>query len=200
MLEFWQQRYSEEGYAYGDRPNVFFKQVLDGLEPGKILLPAEGEGRNSVYAALKGWQVDAYDFSEQAVEKALEFADKHQVSINYIQSSHSELMNRFKQDYDAIALIYAHVPNDIRESFHRQLLTLLKPGGYFMMEAFTTEQITRSSGGPKDINMLYTLDQVRSDFEKLCQLNLLEAVTEVLDEGKYHVGEAHFIRMLAVKK
>lgn len=199
MIEFWQQRYSEEGYAYGERPNVFFQRTIDELEPGKILLPAEGEGRNAVYAALIGWQVDAYDFSEQAVENALKFASKHQVDINYVHGSHNDL-SQFDQGYDAIALIYAHVANDFRESYHQQLLKLLKPGGHFIMEAFTTEQLGKSSGGPKDINMLYTLDQVRSDFENSCEFHLLEEVTDVLDEGKYHVGEAHFIRMLAVKK
>jgi hypothetical protein len=36
---------------YGTTPNEFFKQQLDLLEPGNILLPADGEGRNAVYAA-----------------------------------------------------------------------------------------------------------------------------------------------------
>ncbi|MDH5393503.1 MAG: class I SAM-dependent methyltransferase [Gammaproteobacteria bacterium] len=199
MYEFWEQRYSEEGYAYGERPNVFFKQVIDALEPGKILLPAEGEGRNAVYAASKGWQVDAYDFSEQAIKNALDFASQHKVNINYVQGSHSDL-HQFEPGYDAIALIYAHVPNDVRQRYHQQLLGLLKPGGHFIMEAFTTSQLGRPSGGPQDINMLYSLDQVSSDFGAECEFELLEQVTEVLDEGKYHVGEAHFIRMLAIKK
>ncbi|MCK5337038.1 MAG: class I SAM-dependent methyltransferase [Gammaproteobacteria bacterium] len=199
MYEFWEQRYREEGYAYGEKPNAFFKQILDQLKPGKILLPAEGEGRNAIYAASKGWDVDAYDFSEQAIENAKDFASQHNVSINYSHSSHSDL-DQYEQAYDAIGLIYAHVPNDIRQQFHHQLLALLKPGGSFIMEAFNTEQLGNASGGPVDIKMLYELDHVRSDFESECELEIIENVEESLAEGKYHVGKANFIRLLAIKK
>jgi len=199
MYEFWEQRYREEGYAYGEQPNQLFKMFIDTHKPGKILLPAEGEGRNAVYAALKGWDVDAYDFSEKAVENALDFATQNKVSINYIHNSHTDL-DRFEQCYDAIALIYAHVPNEMRQPFHQQLSSLLKPGGKFILEAFTTEQLGNSSGGPKDINMLYSLDEIESDFARDFDFITLEAVEENLDEGKYHVGKANFIRMVAQKK
>ena len=63
MKDFWNERYGAPEYAYGTEPNVFFKQELDGLKPGRLLLPAEGEGRNGVYAAEKGWSVSAYDWS-----------------------------------------------------------------------------------------------------------------------------------------
>jgi len=199
MLEFWEDRYREEGYAYGEKPNVFFKRFIDNHKPGKILLPAEGEGRNAVYAALNGWQVDAYDFSEKAIENCREFARQHGVSINYIHGSHDDL-SPYKKDYDAIALIYAHVSNDSRRQFHQQLLSLLKEGGAFLMEAFTPEQIERSSGGPKHINMLYKTEDVLGDFKEDCDFEIFEELDEELDEGKYHVGKAKFIRMLAHKK
>ena len=199
MYEFWEQRYREEGYAYGEEPNVFLRRVLDGIEPGKILLPAEGEGRNAIYAASKGWQVDAYDFSEKAIQNAKVFAKQHQVEVNYSHNSHSDL-DQYEQGYDAIGLIYAHVHNDIRKSFHHQLLSLLKPGGYFIMEAFNTKQLGNTSGGPPDINMLYQLDDIRNDFEVDCKFEVIENVEEPLDEGKYHVGMADFIRLVAIKK
>jgi len=199
MYEFWEQRYREEGYAYGEKPNELFRKFLDCHNPGKILLPAEGEGRNAVYAALKGWDVDAYDFSEKAIENALDFAAQHKVNINYVHNSHTDL-DRYEQCYDAIALIYAHVPNHLRRRFHHQLSALLKPGGWFVMEAFTPEQINRDSGGPKDINMLYQFNQVKADFENDFEFELLEEVDESLSEGKYHVGKACFIRMIARKK
>jgi 2-polyprenyl-3-methyl-5-hydroxy-6-metoxy-1,4-benzoquinol methylase len=199
MYDFWEQRYREGGYAYGEKPNVFFKRVLDKLEPGKILLPAEGEGRNAIYAAVNGWYVDAYDFSEKAIENAKDFAKQHKVNINYSHRSHSDL-DQYQQSYDAIAVIYAHLPNDIRQQFHHRLLALLKPGGYLIMEAFNTKQLDNTSGGPPDIKMLYELDHIREDFESSCELEVIENVRESLDEGKYHVGPADFIRLLAIKK
>ena len=199
MYEFWEQRYREEGYAYGEKPNNLFQQFIDNKPPGKILLPAEGEGRNAVYAALKGWDVDAYDYSEKAVENALDFASQHNASINYNHGSHSDL-SHYEQRYDAVALIYAHVPNEMRREFHQSLCALIKPEGYFVMEAFTPEQLENTSGGPPDINMLYQLEQVKVDFECEFDFELLEEVEEELDEGKYHVGKANFIRMIAKKR
>ena len=69
MKEFWNERYAAENYVYGTLPNTFFKYELSRLRPGKILLPAEGEGRNAVYAAEQGWDVYAFDYSHEAKRK-----------------------------------------------------------------------------------------------------------------------------------
>ena len=74
MKDFWNQRYAEEEYAYGTEPNAFFKAQLDQRTPGRLLLPAEGEGRNAVYAAKKGWEVVAFDQSDAGQKKALKLA------------------------------------------------------------------------------------------------------------------------------
>ena len=71
MKEMWNQRYAEHELVYGEAPNTFLKAFIDREEPGSILLPAEGEGRNAVYAASMGWEVFAMDFSTVAQEKAL---------------------------------------------------------------------------------------------------------------------------------
>ena len=81
--EFWNERFSTDKYIYGKNPNKFFKEQIDQLKPGRLLLLGEGEGRNSVYAAIKGWEVDAVDFSKTAKEKALLLAKQNDVNINY---------------------------------------------------------------------------------------------------------------------
>ena len=83
MQQFWDQRYAANETVFGDQPNKFFKLFIDLHKPGTLLLPAEGEGRNAVYAAQKGWQVDAFDFSEVAREKALDLAKGEKVSIKF---------------------------------------------------------------------------------------------------------------------
>ncbi|HQZ76269.1 MAG TPA: hypothetical protein PLO70_17250, partial [Chitinophagaceae bacterium] len=83
MQQFWDQRYAENETVYGNEPNKFFRLFIDQHKPGTLLLPAEGEGRNAVYAASRGWQVDAFDFSQVAKEKALDFARGERVVINY---------------------------------------------------------------------------------------------------------------------
>ena len=83
MKEFWNQRYAENEWVYGQGPNNFFKKFIDSNKRGTLLLPADGEGRNSVYAASKGWEVNAFDYSEVAQKRALEFADSKKVKINF---------------------------------------------------------------------------------------------------------------------
>ena len=83
MQQFWNERYQENEHVYGEAPNAFFKSFIDPLQPGTLLLPAEGEGRNAIYAASRGWVVEAFDYSEVAREKALKRAASKGVSIRY---------------------------------------------------------------------------------------------------------------------
>ena len=85
MTSFWDQRYSDDQYAYGIEPNAFLKECLDKHPfSGSILFPAEGEGRNAVYAAKRGLKVVAFDPSVEGKKKAEKLAAKNQVSIEYI--------------------------------------------------------------------------------------------------------------------
>ena len=80
-LELWDSRYSEKAYAFGTAPNVFLKEKLENLKPGTILFPAEGEGRNAVYAANRGWMVSAFDISTEGWKKALKLAETNNVTF-----------------------------------------------------------------------------------------------------------------------
>ena len=84
--QFWNERYAQKEYVYGKAPNAFFKSVIDQLKPGRLLVPGAGEGRDAVYAATLGWQVDAFDSSETGREKALSLAQEkrrqHQLPVN----------------------------------------------------------------------------------------------------------------------
>ena len=84
MNDFWNDRYSNTDYAYGIQPNDFFKKTITKFKPGKLLLPAEGEGRNAVFASKLGWDVTAFDLSINAKKKAEALAILEKVSINYI--------------------------------------------------------------------------------------------------------------------
>lgn len=72
--ERWNERYSTDEFAYGEEPNAYFKEQLDKLNAGAILFPAEGEGRNAVFAATRGWRVAAFDISTEGKKKALRLA------------------------------------------------------------------------------------------------------------------------------
>ncbi len=193
--QFWDDRFSSGNYIYGTEPNTYFKEQLDQLEPGRLLLPAEGEGRNAIYAAREGWKVDAFDISEKGRNKAQELAKRNHVTINYYLSTYNDF--DIKEDtYDAIGLIYAHLHASKRRTIHQKLTGGLKPGGHLILEAFSKEQLGNHSGGPQDPDMLYDLDKLQRDFK---ELKILQAEsTEVeLKEGMHHEGTANIIRLLA---
>lgn len=197
MEEFWNQRYAEEEYAYGIRPNSFFKSQIDQLNPGKILLPAEGEGRNAVYAASKGWNVFAFDFSEEAKKKADKLAERLGVSIKYRASGFDKL--DYKPDYfDVIALVFAHFPANLRKTFHQKLQTYLKKDGILILEGFSKDQYNFSSGGPKNIDMLFTADQLKRDFSLVKKTMVFDGEV-MLNEGIYHQGMAAVIQFVGKK-
>ena len=203
MKEFWNERYSAPEYAYGIAPNEFFAGVLAGLKPGKILFPAEGEGRNAVYAAEAGWEVSALDLSEEGKKKADQLAASRGVSMDYQVGNLSE-MSYPAESFDALVLIFAHFPASLRESFHRKLFTFLKPGGVLILEGFSKDHLKFSSvnplaGGPKDPSMLFSEEELRSDFKEMEILNLEEKEVE-LKEGLYHSGKSAVIRLIAMKE
>lgn len=196
MKSFWNQRFAETPSVYGITPNLYFKQFIDTREPGSLLLPAEGEGRNALYAARKGWKVTAFDFSEVAREKALAEASQEGLSIDYRLMD----LSAFRADttFDAVALIYVHVPPSLRPSFHAQVYRSLRSGGLLVLEAFAKEQLQFSSGGPKEENMLYDAPTLCGDFPFL---HLIECGQKeiILNEGPFHKGPAAVLRMTGQK-
>lgn len=197
MKDFWNERYANEKFVYGTEPNEFIKQQLDKLDPGKILFPAEGEGRNAVYAALHNWEVTAFDMSENARKKAIQLANENKVSIQYEVSD--VLSFDSEKQFDVIAFSYAHFPADIRKKAHKHLMHFLKPGGIVIFEAFAKSQLGSPSGGPKNEAMLFSIEEIKQEFPDL-EFDLLKEMTIEISEGIYHQGEAQVIRFVAYKK
>ncbi len=195
MKLMWNNRYASDEYVYGIHPNLFLKEKLPGVKPRKILLPAEGEGRNAVYAASLGWDVYAFDFSSKAKEKALLLSKENKVSIQYAVHGMEEA-NYEKESFDSLAFIYTH--NSNRKDNHRHLMNFLKPGGTVILEAFSKEQINNNTGGPKDINMLYSIAELKEDFAQLSELDVWEEEI-VLEEGNLHSGRSSVIRLIGRK-
>jgi hypothetical protein len=193
----WDERYGRDNYAYGTEPNLYFKSFIDSHVPGRILLPGEGEGRNAVYAATKGWDADAIDQSSEGRRKALKLAEKKGVSIGYTQANLVEY-DFGTERYDAIAMIFFHLHRDIRQSIHLNLIKSLNPGGLIMIEAFSKAQLGKSSGGPQEIELLYDTRIFNDDFG-LMKIEELYEISIILDEGPFHQGEASVIRMIARK-
>lgn len=195
--EFWDIRYSRPEYAYGINPNQYFKKFIDAYPPGKLLLPGEGEGRNAVYAARKGWEVIAIDQSSEGKRKTKALADENHVSINYSLGRLEDYPFQSNQ-FDAVALIFLHLSPEIRLHIHKQFVQSLVSGGFLLVEAFSKQQLGRSSGGPPAIELLYDKILLSQDFHQLKILELYN-IEEDLDEGLFHQGQAALVRLLACK-
>lgn len=198
----WDNRYADPEYAYGKLPNLFLKQQLDTLPSGNVLFPAEGEGRNAVYAANRGWDVTAFDLSESGKEKAMHLAGEQNVSINYLIGDVAEL--DFKEEsFDVVALIYAHFLADTKHAALEKLGTYVKKGGIIIFDAFgkghvTMVQANPNVGGAMDEKMLFSCEAIRSAFADFT-IQLLEETEVELKEGLYHNGMGSVVRFVGQK-
>ncbi len=197
--QFWNERYGQADYVYGTAPNEFFKEQISAIPtPGRLLLLAEGEGRNAVFAAELGWQVTAIDFSENGHEKALALAAERSVQFDYHVMDVREFDFEKQGPWDAIGLIYSHFPDNFRSDLFKKCLGSLRPGGSIILELFTPEQLNHSSGGPKDLALLYSAAQAQADFAEASSLDVVEAIIH-LKEGAHHQGTAAVVRCVAVR-
>ena len=196
MVDFWDSRYSEEDFIYGTKPNDFLIESIKNHKPGKILFPCEGEGRNAVYAATLGWDVAAFDFSRLAMIKAMKLSQMKNVKIDY----HFDSIQTFNslEKFDLICTIFAHFPKDERKYFLDKMMKLLCENGIFIAEYFSKNQFGMKSGGPQNMDMLYSIEELKDDFKDYQIIKLTEQ-QRFLNEGNYHQGSAHVIR-LEVKK
>lgn len=197
MKPFWDERYATDYFVYGKEPNSFFASEITKLTPGKILLPGEGEGRNAVYAASKGWKVDAFDQSKVGFEKAFSFARELGVTIDY-QVSELDRFD-FKQNYyDTVGLIFFHALPAERKMLHTKVRNALKIGGTVILEAFHTLQLGNGTGGPQSQKMLFDREIILDDFPDLQPL-FIEELIMTLNEGPFHQGKANIIRFVGKK-
>ena len=202
MSQAWDERYKDPEFAYGKEPNLFFKEWLPKFEPGSILMPADGEGRNGVFAAQLGWKVTSFDLSAEGKAKALQLAKENSVTLEYIVGDFEQLKFE-KESFDAIGLIYAHFPANMKSLFHQKLHEYLKPGGIILFEAFSKNHLPLVKqnprvGGPKEIDVLYSKEEILTGFKNY-EILLLEEEEILLHEGKYHNGKGAVIRFAGRK-
>lgn len=199
MNDFWNERYAKKEYAYGIHPNQFLADsILKLPKHGKILFPAEGEGRNAVFAAKNGFEVAAFDLSSEGKKKADELASDNDVKIDY-RVGMLEDLNFEPNSFDGVVFIYAHFPKAIRKALHQQILRLVKPNGVIVFEAFSKEQLDYPSGGPKEFAMLFSEEEVKEEFENV-DFDFLKTEIIELNEGLFHQGKGSVVRFIGKKR
>lgn len=198
MKEFWEDRYKNNDYFYGEDPNHFLKSVSGILHPhSNILCLGEGEGRNAVFLSKLGHKVSAIDFSFEGQKKTQKLAQKFNVDVSYMVSDLEEY-NFETEKWDAIVSIFCHLPSDPRSMIHHKVYDSLKFAGKLILLAYNPRQLQYNTGGPKDIQMLYTESLIKNDFPKLTWARLDESITE-LHEGNGHNGPSAVLSAIGVK-
>ncbi|RZJ50553.1 MAG: class I SAM-dependent methyltransferase [Chryseobacterium sp.] len=202
MNQKWDERYKDTEFAYGTEPNVFFKEWLTKFKPGTIIMPADGEGRNGVFAAQLNWKVTSFDLSSEGQQKALKLAKENNVTLEYIVGD-LEKLEFEKHSFDAIGLIYAHFSAETKSKLHQKLNEYLKPGGIVIFEAFSKNHLDFKKrnpkvGGPDNIDDLFSKEEIQADFQNF-EILLLEEEEIILNEGKFHIGNGSVIRFVGKK-
>ncbi|HET8707433.1 MAG TPA: class I SAM-dependent methyltransferase [Pseudomonadales bacterium] len=193
----WDERYNTEEYVYGTEPNAFLTRHVDRIRGAKVLCLGEGEGRNAVFLATKGFQVTAVDLSQAGLNKAEKLASLHGVHINCIRADLADFQLG-SEDWDAIVSIFCHLPPAPRKHLYQQIGSALKRGGVFLLEAYTPDQLKFDSGGPNEASMLLSAEQLQADINGV-EFELLQELERDVTEGKFHTGHAAVLQAIAVK-
>ncbi|HEY0763948.1 MAG TPA: class I SAM-dependent methyltransferase [Pyrinomonadaceae bacterium] len=194
---FWNQRYDHPDYLYGTEPNAFLAEHA-GLLSGPVLSLSEGEGRNAVFLATRGLEVVGVDISSVALEKARKLAESRGVEIKTIVAD----LGTFEPEenyYGSVVSIFAHLPTAVRERLYPLIERSLKPNGVIILEAYSENQLSRDTGGPKYPDLLMTTDKVRREFANLEPI-LLREVERNVSEGECHTGMGSVIQFVARRK
>ena len=194
--EFWNDKFSKVDYFYGINPNEFLASNIGLLNNHKKLLClGEGEGRNAIFFAKNGFEVSAIDASDLGLEKLQNRAVEEKLDIKTVCMD----LNFWKAEekYDVIMASYLHLLKNEREELFKKIEETLNINGYFIAEFFSTKQLSYNSGGPKDLDLLYSVENFSNHFN-LCKKNITEEIV-ILDEGIGHQGEACVIRVVIQK-
>jgi Methyltransferase domain len=193
----WNERYSQAEYVYGKNPNDFLVEVVQQIPKGRVLCLADGEGRNGVYLAQQGCQVTTVDASPIGLEKAQKLAAERSVSIETVVADLAEFPIQ-PDAWDAIVSIFCHLPPTIRAHVHRQVVTGLRSGGVFVLEAYTPRQLAFKTGGPPTAELTMELATLQQELKGLAFNHAVELERDI-QEGLFHRGRSAVVQVVAVK-
>ena len=196
-LERWNQRFSAPGYLFGTQPNRFLASKKALLKKGQsALCVADGDGRNSVWLAQLGLEVAAFDISPVGVEKARRLAAERGVRVRYEVAGVYDWAWPLAA-FDVVAAIFVQFADPAMRSFmFERMLRALKPGGLLLLEGYTPKQLEYRTGGPPQVENLYTAPMLGEAFRDLEVLELRE-YEDQLEEGERHTGRSALIDLVA---
>jgi len=193
----WDERYAQEGWAFGTEPNDFLKEQAHRIPEGQVLCLGEGEGRNAVFLAEQGYEVVGVDRSQVGLDKALALAHQRGVFVETVVSA-IEDFDLTEGEWEGIVSIFFHLPRELRKKVHRSVARGLAPGGILILEAYTPRQLEFGTGGPPELEKLMTLDLLRDEFEGL-EFIVAQEIEREVQEGRHHHGMGSVVQVVATR-
>jgi SAM-dependent methyltransferase len=196
----WNQRFAADGFLFGTEPNEWLREHAGVWQPGqRVLCVADGEGRNSVWLARRGLQVEAFDIAEAGVAKARRLAAHQRVTVDY-QVADCDGYAWPQARCDGVAAIFVQFADPaLRERLFARMRSSLKPGGTLLLQGYTPKQLEYRTGGPPLASHLYTPELLREAFAAMDIVELREYEAE-LAEGSGHRGRSALIGMVARRR
>ena len=196
-MSMWDQRYARDEYVYGTTPNDFLASVAERIPPGPVLCLADGEGRNGSHLATLGHEVTSVDASSVGLEKARALAEAKGVHLHLV---HADLADYVVEPdaWAGIVSIFCHLPPPLRARVLAASVAGLRPGGVFVLEAYTPDQLRYGTGGPQEPELLVTKAALERELRGL-DLVVAEEVVRTMAEGIVHHGDSAVVRVLGVK-
>lgn len=157
--DFWDERYQDEGLLWTAEPNRFLVEAIDGLEPGKALDLAGGEGRNAVWLAQQGWEVEVVDWSDVALDKGRELARRTGVTVWFIREDLRQWWPP-GESYDLVVIAYLHIPYMERHGVWRAAAGAVRRGGRLVVIGHDRDNLDKGYGGPQQFDVLYSVEEL----------------------------------------
>jgi SAM-dependent methyltransferase len=195
----WEARFAPPEYAFGKEPNYFLASCKPLLpKSGRALSVADGEGRNGVWLAEQGLDVLAIDFSPSALSKARALAAERRVDVAFEQTD-VHTWTYPQAAFDVVVEIFTQFSSPVERSVKwAGMRRALKPGGLVIIQGYTPKQLSYGTGGPKQVENLYTRVMLEDAFRGFEAMHILEEERE-LHEGSSHGGMSAVIGMTARK-
>lgn len=194
----WNERYADAHASYGTEPNTFLRSVADRIPEGPVLCLAEGEGRNAVFLAERGHPATAVDLSDVGLKHAAELAAERGVELTTVCADLATY-DPGEEQWAGIISIWAHTPPPVRKHIHAACVRALRPGGVFILEAYTPTHLQRpGKGGPPVAALLMTPEGLREELKGL-RFERCEEIDREVAEGLYHNGPSTTVQCLAFK-
>lgn len=195
----WNERYAAPGFLFGTEPNVWLQAQASAWPRGqKVLCVADGEGRNSVWLAAQGHQVQAFDIAEKGVAKAQALAAQRGVALNCSVAGVDDFAWPLAAFDRVVAIFVQFADPAMRQRMLAHMAAALKPGGELLLLGYGPRQLEYKTGGPGVLANLYTPEGLREETVALdLQVQGLRDWDDTLAEGPGHHGLSHLVALQA---